>query len=169
MQCMNCHTTEMINPINDHPSYVTCPNCGCIELLYQPMDYQEIVHSIPYELDGVGGYKPQIVAVFGGYGSGKSKASLQEFFLRCLENNNGTGLVTAPTLQLLKRTTIKTLLDEIIPPPLVEFYNKSDGTIKLVNGFTIYTIPSDDDEKLRSINAGLIHLEEASEINRTIY
>jgi phage terminase large subunit len=42
-------------------------------------------------------------------------------------------------------------------------------TIQLVNGFTIYTIPSDDDEKLRSINAGLIHLEEASGINRTIY
>jgi hypothetical protein len=41
--------------------------------------------------------------------------------------------------------------------------------IQLVNGYTIYTIPSDDDEKLRSINAGHIHLEEASGINRTIY
>jgi PBSX family phage terminase large subunit len=78
-------------------------------------------------------------------------------------------LVTAPTLQLLKRTTIKTLLNEIIPPPLVESYNKTDGEIHLVNGFTIFTIPSDDDEKLRSINAGLIHIEEASGINRTIY
>jgi PBSX family phage terminase large subunit len=86
-----------------------------------------------------------------------------------MENPKGTGLVTAPTLPLLKRTTIKTLLNEIIPPPLVENYNKTDGEIKLANGFTIYTIPSDDDEKLRSINAGLIHLEEASGINRSIY
>lgn len=86
-----------------------------------------------------------------------------------MENNNGTGLITAPTLQLLKRTTIKTLINEIIPPPLLESYNKTDMEIKLVNGFTIYAIPSDDEEKLRSINAGQIHIEEASAIKRTIY
>lgn len=169
MQCLNCYTAEMADPPDKHPSYTQCPNCGAIELLYTPQDYQQAIHEIPYVQDENGGLKPQIISTFGGYGSGKSKASLQEFFLRCMENPMGVGLVTAPTLQLLKRTTIKTLLDEIIPPPLVEKYNKSDGEIHLVNGFVIYTIPSDDDEKLRSINAGLIHLEEASGINRTIY
>jgi PBSX family phage terminase large subunit len=159
----------MVKPNNDHPAYVECPNCGAIELLYTPQDYQEEIHEIPYNVLRTGEIVPQIIATFGGYGSGKSKASLQEFFLRCLENPRGTGLVTAPTLQLLKRTTIKTLLNEIIPPPLMESYNKTDGEIKLANGFTIYTIPSDDDEKLRSINAGLIHIEEASGIARSIY
>jgi hypothetical protein len=96
--------------------------------------------------------RPQIIAVFGGFGSGKSRASVQEFFLRCLENPGGVGLISAPTLQLLKRTTIKTLLDEIIPPPLIENYNKSDNEITLTNGFTIYAIPSDEEQKLRSIN-----------------
>lgn len=160
---------EMEKPPDNHPSYLVCPNCGAIELTYLPMDYQEELHEVPYILDENGGYKPQILATFGGFGSGKSKASLQEYFLRCLENPRGVGLVTAPTLQLLKRTTIKTLLDEIIPPPLIENYNKTDGAIELVNGFTIYTIPSDDDEKIRSINAGLIHLEEASAIKRSIF
>jgi PBSX family phage terminase large subunit len=169
MQCLNCNTAEMAKPIDGHPSYITCPNCGCIELLYSPQDYQEKLHTVPYIEAEDGSIKPQIIASFGGFGSGKSKSSLQEFFLRCLENPKGTGLVTAPTLQLLKRTTIKTLLEEIIPPPLVEFYNKSDGIIQLINGFTIYTIPSDDNEKLRSINAGLCHMEEASAIKRSIY
>lgn len=157
MQCQNCFNGEMEKPKDDHPAYLICPSCGAIELTYQPMDYQADLHTVPYTEDGKGGIKPQILATFGGFGSGKSKASLQEFFLRCLENPHGVGLVTAPTLQLLKRTTVKTLLDEIIPPPLVESYNKTDGAIQLINGFTIYTIPSDEDEKLRSINAGLIH------------
>ena len=148
--CNNCFTADIVVPDNNHPAYLICPNCNAIELTYQPQDYQEALHQLPKE-------EMQIVAVFGGYGSGKSKASLQEVFLRALENPKGKGLFTAPTLQQLKRTTIKTFLDEICPPPLIESYNKSDGTIELKNGFVFYTIPSDDEEKLRSINAGLIH------------
>lgn len=168
MECLNCHVGQMRVPKDEHPSYLECDACGAIELTYTPANYQEKLHTVPY-IPTKTGIRPQIIGVFGGYGSGKSRASLQEFFLRCMENPNGVGLVTAPTLQLLKRTTIKTLIDEIIPPPLIESYNKSDGEIHLINGFTIYTIPSDDDQKLRSINAGLIHMEEASAINRSIY
>jgi hypothetical protein len=91
------------------------------------------------------------------YGSGKSKTSLQEIFIRALENPKGTGLLTAPTLQQLKRTTLKTFFNEVCPPPLIKRFNKSDGEIELENGFVFYTIPSDDEEKLRSINAGLVH------------
>lgn len=103
------------------------------------------------------------------YGSAKSTASLQDFFHRALENPGGVGLITAPTLQLLKRTSIKTLLDEIIPPPLMINYNKSENEITLLNGYVIYAIPSDDETKLRSLNAGHVHMEEASGIKRTIY
>src|SRR5690606_41898623 len=161
-------------PANGHPSYVECPHCGAIELTYVPQDYQESVHSVPiierwntkrqrWE------YEIQIIGVFGGYGSGKSRASLTEVLLRALNNPKGTGLLTAPTLQQLKRTTLKTFFQEVCPPPLIERYNKTDGEIELVNGFVFYTIPSDDEEKLRSINAGIIHIEEASGIERTIY
>lgn len=103
------------------------------------------------------------------YGSAKSTASLQDFFLRALENPGGVGLISAPTLQLLKRTSIKTLLDEIIPPPLMTNYNKSENEITLLNGYVIYAIPSDDETKLRSLNAGHVHIEEASGVKRTIY
>jgi phage terminase large subunit len=149
--------------VDNHPSYLVCPNCGAIELQYRPQPYQERAHQLK-QTDTL-----QIVGFFGGYGSGKSKTSLTEVFIRALENPKGTGLLTAPTLQQLKRTTLKTFFNEVCPPPLIERYNKADGEIELANGFTFYTIPSDDEEKLRSINAGLIHMEEASGIKRSIY
>lgn len=181
MECKSCFTGVMQKPLDNHPSYLTCPNCGAIELTYVPQDYQQAIHEVPYqyvvnEETGEVGYGTQIIGAFGGYGSGKSKASLTEFLIRALENPGGTGLITAPTLQQLKRTTIKTFFNEVCPPPLLDKdfgngtgYNKVDGEIRLINGFTIFVIPSDDEEKLRSINAGLVHMEEASAIKRTIF
>jgi PBSX family phage terminase large subunit len=159
----------MQEPEDKHPSYLICPSCGAIELTYVPQPHQEEFHATPYTVAEDGSIKPQLIGIFGGYGSSKSRASLQEVFLRALENPNGTGLLSAQTLQQLKRTTIKTLLGEVIPPPLIESYNKSDGEIKLINGFTFYTIPVDDEEKIRSINMGICHLEEASGIKESIY
>ncbi len=163
MICQNCKTTNVTTPADQHPAYLVCPNCSAIELTYKPQDYQLPAHQLPAS-DAL-----QIVGFFGGYGSGKSNASLNEIFIRALENPKGIGLLTAPTLQQLKKTTIKTFFEEICPPPLVEYYNKSEGEIRLVNGFTFFTIPSDEEEKIRSINAGLVHIEEASGIKRSIY
>lgn len=169
LQCQNCFMADMASPPDAHPAYLLCPSCSAIELTYLPQDYQSGVHEVDYRYNPDGTTKTRIIFVAGGYGSGKSRSSLTEFILQCLENPGGTGLITAPTLLQLKRTTIKTLLQEVLPPPLIESYNKSDQEIKLVNGFTIYGIPSDDEEKLRSINAGIIHIEEASGIDRAIY
>jgi hypothetical protein len=117
----------MKKPENQHPAYVECPNCMAIELLYKPQEYQRSAHTVPYQKNQDGSLKIQIVGFFGGFGSGKSKASLQEVFMRALENPRGTGLLTAPTLQQLKRTTLKTFFNEVCPPPLIERYNKADG------------------------------------------
>jgi hypothetical protein len=110
MECLSCHIGYMIEPDNRHPAYVVCNTCGAIELTYEPMPYQEEFHRTPYQLAADGSIKPQLVGVFGGYGSAKSRASLQEVFLRALENPNGTGLLSAQTLQQLKRTTLKRCL-----------------------------------------------------------
>lgn len=169
MECLNCHVGRMQIPQDQHPSYLICDSCGALELRYVAQDYQNALHTQPIVLSKDGSPYPQILFVAGGFGSGKSRSSLQEFFMRCLENPNGSGLITAPTLQQLKRTSIKTLLDEIIPPPLIESYNKSDMEIKLINGFAIYAVASDDETKLRSLNLGLCHIEEASGINKSIY
>lgn len=167
--CPKCKVGKLQIPEDMHPSYCICDTCAAIHLTYMPQDYQENFHRTPYIFNDDGTIKIQTIGLFGGYGSAKSTASLWEFFIRALENPGGVGLLTAPTLQLLKRTSIKTLLDEIIPPPLLVSYNKSDGEMILSNGFVIWTIPSDDEEKLRSINAGIVHMEEASGIKRSIY
>jgi PBSX family phage terminase large subunit len=162
--CENCKVGTMREPLEKHPSYLQCDSCMAIQLTYQPQDYQEVMHMYSN-----GENKLDILAIFGGYGSGKSRATLTEFLMRALNSPNGTGLFSAQTLQQLKRTTLKTWFNEVCPPPLIVSYNKSEGEIRLINGYTIYTIPTDDEEKLRSINAGHVHLEEASGIKRSIY
>lgn len=169
MLCMNCKTSELVSPPDEHPSYVECPNCRAIELTYKPFDYQEGLHSVPITINSRGEPEPQIIFVAGGYGSGKSRSSLQEFFLRCLENPKATALITANTISQLRRTTIKTLINEIIPPPLITKYNQTSMEIVLINGTVIYAIPTEDEERIRSLNAGLIHCEEISGIDYSIY
>jgi PBSX family phage terminase large subunit len=172
--CQSCFGGDVIVPENGHPAYVVCPFCNAIELTYVPQDYQMPSHSVPLverynKRKNAWELQVQIIGYFGGFGSGKSRTSLTEVLLRALENPKGTGLLTAPTLQQLKRTTLKTFFNEVCPPSLIKRYNKADGEIELENGFIFYTIPSDDEEKLRSINAGIIHMEEASGIDRSIY
>lgn len=169
LNCPACVDGKLIEPRNRHPSYLECNVCNVIQLVYKPQDYQERFHLTPVRYNEDGTRRLQIIGCFGGYGSAKSTATLHEFFLRALECPNGVGLVTAPTMPLLKKTTWKTLLDEIIPPRLVESVNKQEMTITLTNGYVIYGIPSDDEEKLRSINAGHVHMEEASGIDYSIY
>lgn len=169
MKCLHCRNGNMRIPPNDHQSYVECEACGAYELTYEPQDFQNEFHETPYMLNEDGSRKIQIIGIFGGYGSSKSRASLQEIFMRALESPKGTGLLTAPTLGQLKKTTLKSLFNEIIPPFMIESYNKSDGIITLINGFTFFTIASDEEEKLRSITCGLIHMEEASGIDKSIY
>lgn len=162
-QCHNCHVGQMVDPPDKHPSYHVCNSCLAIELTYQPQDYQEDMHTV----NTGGGI--DIVAVFGGYGSGKSKATLEEFLLRALENPRGTGLFAAQTLGQLKKTTLKTWFDEVCPPPLIDHYNKSDGIIELVNGFKIFVVATDDEQKIRSMTLGIAHIEEISGIKKSIY
>ena len=171
--CHNCNLRQLSTPATEQhkkqPTHLQCRGCGAIHLTYTPLEHQEEFHTTKQTTNPDGTIKMQIIGVFGGYGSAKSRATLQEIFLRALNNPGGTGLLTAPTLLQLKRTTIKTLLNEVIPPPLIRSYNKAEGELTLDNGFTFYLIPSDDEEKLRSLNAGLVHMEEASGISENIY
>lgn len=161
--CQNCGIGQLHPPPDQHPSYLICESCMAIELTYDPQPYQEDMHKVDTESD------TDIIAVFGGYGSGKSRSTLQEFLLRALENPRGSGLFAAQTLGQLKKTTLKTFFEEVCPPPLVENYNKTDGIIKLVNGFTIFVVATDEEQKIRSLNIGLAHIEEISGIKKSIY
>lgn len=94
---------------------------------------------------------------------------MYEFLIRALENPRGSGLFAAQTLGQLKKTTLKVWFEEVCPPPLIESYNKTDGIIKLVNGFTIFVVATDEEQKIRSLNIGLAHIEEISGIKKSIF
>jgi len=129
--CHHCKLRELTKPKTEEhkkqPTYLECRGCGAIHLTYEPLEHQRHFHETEQKLNPDGTAKTQIIGVFGGYGSAKSRATLQEIFLRALNNPGGTGLLTAPTLLQLKRTTIKTFLNEIVPPPLIRSYNKAEG------------------------------------------
>ena len=80
--CHNCKVGTMREPADNHPAYLQCDSCLAIELTYAPMEYQEEMHMVRSD----GEDDTDIISVFGGYGSGKSKATLEEFLLRALEN-----------------------------------------------------------------------------------
>lgn len=155
----------MAEPKDQHPAYVQCTSCLAIELTYVPQEFQEQMHQVKNGSED----DTDIIAVFGGYGSGKSRSTLEEFLMRALENPRGSGLFAAQTLGQLKKTTLKTWFEEVCPPPLVDSYNKTDGIIKLVNGFTIFVVATDEEQKIRSLNIGLAHIEEVSGIKKSIY
>lgn len=161
--CHHCKVGTLRKPNDDHPSYLICSSCSAIQLTYVPQDYQEEFHRTTT------GKGIDIIAVFGGFGSGKSRATLSEFLLRALENPRGSGLFAAQTLGQLKKTTLKTWFEEVCPPPLIESYNKTDGIIKLINGFTIFAVPTDEEQKIRSLNIGIAHIEEISGIKKSIF
>ena len=71
---MHCHVGQMRVPLNNHPAYVECPDCGSIELTYTPQDYQEGIHEVEYTYsfnEDTGKYEidTQIVGAFGGKNS----------------------------------------------------------------------------------------------------
>lgn len=164
-KCPNCKVGTLRPPKDDHPSYLECDSCLAIELTYIPMEYQEAMHQVKTGSQD----DTDIIAVFGGYGSGKSKSTLEEFLIRALENPRGSGLFAAQTLGQLKKTTLKTFFEEVCPPPLIRSYNKTDGIIVLENGFTIFVVATDEEQKIRSLNIGLAHIEEISGIKKSIY
>lgn len=78
--CNNCKVGTMMEPPDHHPSYLRCNSCMAIELTYKPLPYQEAMHQVD------NGSGIDIIFVAGGYGSGKSRSTLQEFLIRALEN-----------------------------------------------------------------------------------
>lgn len=61
-QCESCHSGTYQTPRDNHPSYVICNACGAMKLQYQPMPYQEEMHTY------TSGDEIDIIAVFGGFG-----------------------------------------------------------------------------------------------------
>ena len=157
--CRACNSAELEIPKDGHTSYLVCPSCSAMQLTYVPMPHQDAFHSDPT--------KYRMFA--GGYGSAKTRTATQESLLLALENPGTTGVMTAQTLPQLRETSFKTFFTDVCPPPLIKDHRVQENKTILINGTELLWRPADDPGKLRSLNLGFWHIEEASEVPFAIF
>jgi len=106
--------------------------------------------------------------LYGGAGSGKSHYMGQETILNMLSNKEYSYLIVRKTNKSIRNSVFKLLCDIISEYDLTSKFhiNKTEMSIRCLNGSTVITSGLDDVEKLKSI-AGVnrIWVEEASEIS----
>lgn len=140
--------------------YGRCDQCGATVIDFVPLPHQEDFLSSPttYKL------------LIGGYGSGKTTVACYKDAFHALTTPNGKTLITAPTLQQM-RVAVLPELNKFLPPWFLENGGPKGNppVYKFTNGHEIHVYPSDDEEKIRSINLTRFHVEEASAVKRNIF
>ena len=156
--CPECRLTLLSIPKKRQESYLICPECETILLLYVPQPHQAAFHA-----DG-----HKIKAYFGGYGSGKTRTAAEEVIRHILETPGGTTLIGAQTYPQLNETA-KDMFMKCFPDDLIEKYNKKEEKLIVKNGHTVLFRSFDEEGKIRSLNLTCFWIEEASEVKYEIY
>lgn len=107
--------------------------------------------------------------IMGSAGSGKTIFACTKVILYALEFPKARIGVFRQTLPSLKKTAWKEIRELLLKYNIAHNENKSDGVITLDNGSTIEFIPTDSDEKLRSLNLDFVYVEQAEEISKDVY
>ena len=94
----------------------------------------------------------------GGISSGKTFAGAIEI----LRQPKSVGMVVAPTFPMIRKASLKTLLEIAEPAGLIKRFNKSDWEMELVNGTTIYFAGADNPNSLRGPNLGWFWMDEGA-------
>ena len=101
-------------------------------------------------------------------GSGKSVCAMAEIIDHILNTPNGCVLITAPNMRQLEKTAMKEFFTQM-PDELITDFNKSKSIATIYNGCEVLFFPSDDDQKIRSLNLSAFLIEEASGIKYQIF
>ena len=140
--------------------YSICNVCNATEIDYHPQPHQLEFHKDPHTFK----------AIFGAYGSGKTTTAVMSIVDHVLSVPYGRTAMLAPTMQLLKETSYKELL-KFLPSTQIKHEMRTKGEEKIIlkNGHEILLLPSNDAEKIRSLNLTAFYLEEASNSKYDIY
>jgi phage terminase large subunit len=156
----------------------TCPICGgevkvhdsvfygkCTSCMVTVIDYKPSPHQMDFHRS-----KAQYRLNIGGFGSGKTTSGAAEIGNHALSVPNGKTLITAQSLQQVKEAVLPEL-EKFLPPwffakkpiksPLPKYILK--------NGHQIVVYPSNDEEKIRSLNLTAFWIVEASGIDLKIF
>jgi phage terminase large subunit len=125
---------------------------------YIPQEHQNLFHTDAHKFKGN----------FGGYGSGKTTTTRQEFYKHFAITPNGTGLIGA-NISAQYEQTIKRDIEADLPVGLVKDISVKNSYIELINGYRLMFRPFDDPGKLRSLNLDFLAIVEGSEVDDQIF
>lgn len=136
-----------------------CPACKATIVDYKPAAYQVKFHKS----------KAQYKLNIGGFGSGKTTMCCAELSEHILSTPNGRSLITAPKLQQVRDAVIPEL-DKFLPKHLISKRQNSPNIYyKMSNGHEILVYASNDEENLRSLNLTAFYIEEASNVDFSVF
>lgn len=101
----------------------------------------------------------------GSAGSGKTIFACYKVIFYALKYENASIYIYRKTLPSLKRTSWKEIRNILYDLKIPYEENKSEGVISFNNGSKMYFGALDELSKVRSINADVIYIEQAEELN----
>ncbi len=129
------------------------PKCNTYYNSYRPQAHQEAFHLDSHLITGN----------FGGYGSGKTLNSRQQFYKHMLITPGGNTLIGA-NVSSQYEMTIKRDIEADLPLSFVKHISNQKAYIDFNNGHRVMFRPFDDVNKLRSYNITMFIILEASEV-----
>ena len=160
-RCPRCHSlTKPAKAFNggDSEFWMECSKCNTFINTYIPQAHQESVHVDTHRFTGN----------FGGYGSGKTLTSRQEFYKHVFLTPAGNTLIGANVASQYEQT-IKRDIEADLPLAFVEDWSTQKQYMDLKNGHRIMYRPFDDPNKLRSYNLSMFIIVEASEVKAEVF
>lgn len=161
--CPRCHSNLIPSiSISGAPSeyWLECSNKGCNTYVntYVPQDHQMSFHTDEHLLTGN----------FGGYGSGKTLTSREEFYKHLFLTPNGQTLVGANVSSQYEQT-IKRDIENDLPKAFIKSYSTLKAYYDFQNSHRLLFRPFDDVNKLRSYNLTSFIIVEASECKPEVF
>lgn len=134
-------------------SFLECPSCGTLVNTFKPTYYQTAYLKAPQR------YKMGA----GGFGTGKSRANIEDVIKHLLLIPNARVCVAARSYPALKGTFVKEFYS-MFPAKLVKRKNDQDHELTLTNGSELLFRSFDDESKFKSMNLTMALMIEASDL-----
>ena len=142
----------------DSEFWLQCTSCNTYVNTYIPQEHQESYHQDSHKFKGN----------FGGFGTGKTTTSREEFYKHMFITPNGNSLIGA-NIAAQYEQTIKRDIENDLPAAFVAETSVQKQYFDFINGHRLMFRPLDDQGKLRSYNLTMFVIVEASEVDAEIY
>ena len=154
--CPRCGSaTEKATAMNggESTNWVKCTRCNTYINTWIPMEHQAAVLEDPHTY----------VGSFGGYGTGKTTADMQQVYKHIFITPNANVLIGANVMSQYEQT-IKRDMENDLPAAFIKSISTQKQQWDFINGARIMWRPLDDIDKVRSYNLTMFLLLEGSEI-----